>query len=864
MPNDVVQQLKEIFEQAGSASNLDDHPWCQSLVVQQYVSDHPSLQDHSPGYQLLATLKALFRETMPSTPPRRGKRLDTKWGQFGILGALYFAPLEFGSVRPTGLLDGWGRIDEVILRYVFGLPAAEIAEKDRQLYRLVGDEFEAAPTSTISDWHVRGLERLAEVFLDREQLLSAQYGIPSPVLDPDRVAGEEDDEHPEPDAIAGPTVQIGFYQVHKKRLWLGIIALLLLLVAWKAGSVLQVARAVRSDISQLEEIISGDIGFDHLDEFGPLLETTRDDILALQRHVGPFRWAGRLLGWLPVYGGDLASAGDLVDMAAGLIVAGDEAYRAGAPFFEVIQADGEITRPSIPEILEMLVDAQPGFETAQEAVNQALKARANIEVERLSPKTRPLLEKVDPYLPWLQDGLTAAVSAPELLGASGYGPQTYMILLQNEDESRPTGGFITAVGIITIENGEIITLTVENSVYIYNPDEYHPPSPWPIAEYMGIEWWFFRDANWRADYPYGALLAETLYAKSRGHSVDGVIAFTQHFFEILLTATGPIQVEGVAEPISAENLLDYMRSSHDAARELGGEEYLYNRKDFLEPLADALMRKVLEEPDLPWVDLGQAIVRALDEHHMLLQFDDTVISRALGRRGWDGAIHPGDGDFLMVTNTNLGWTKSDAVVDTLLTYDVDLSTPANPEATLTVTHVNNAQGDVDCIHHIWLGRGDSYQGRINHCLWDYLRVYALESTQLVDATPHVVPPKWMITGKLVMPKIDVVYEYLEKIRTWGTFFVVPVGEIVETSFEYTLASEDILHSSDGGDWSYSLYVKKQPGTLAVPLTLRVHVPSGAEVVSSSHDGTQNGAIWTAVIPLRVDEQISVTFREIDR
>jgi hypothetical protein len=41
--------------------------------------------------------------------------------------------------------------------------------------------------------------------------------------------------------------------------------------------------------------------------------------------------------------------------------------------------------------------------------------------------------------------LDGALSAPDLLGWSQ--PRTYLILAQNDDELRPTGGFITAIGV---------------------------------------------------------------------------------------------------------------------------------------------------------------------------------------------------------------------------------------------------------------------------------------------------------------------------------------------------------------------------------------------------------------------------------
>ena len=98
LPKEIVNELKIVLENAHEPDRLSSHPWARSLVLRQYLSDNPYAADRGAGYQLLAALEELFRQTMPSTPPRQGTRLDTAWGQFGVLAALYFAPFRFGLV----------------------------------------------------------------------------------------------------------------------------------------------------------------------------------------------------------------------------------------------------------------------------------------------------------------------------------------------------------------------------------------------------------------------------------------------------------------------------------------------------------------------------------------------------------------------------------------------------------------------------------------------------------------------------------------------------------------------------------------------------------------------------------------------
>ena len=49
---------------------------------------------------------------------------------------------------------------------------------------------------------------------------------------------------------------------------------------------------------------------------------------------------------------------------------------------------------------------------------------------------------------------------------------------------------------------------------------------------------------------------------------------------------------------------------------------------------------------------------------MLIQVDDPILAGLLSRYGWDGAVIPPPGDFLMVVDSNVGFNKTNAVIGT--------------------------------------------------------------------------------------------------------------------------------------------------------------------------------------------------------
>ena len=165
------QELNLILDHLASPEQLNNHPWTQCEAVKAMVENDPGIQQKSPGYQLAITLCQTFRKMMPSTLPKHGKRLDTNWCTFGLLAAQYFAPFEFNSIYPISLRDAAGKIDEAIYLFALSKPVSELTAAEIESYKIIGDEAESLPVSTLSDWHIKGLHRLLESFCTYENCL---------------------------------------------------------------------------------------------------------------------------------------------------------------------------------------------------------------------------------------------------------------------------------------------------------------------------------------------------------------------------------------------------------------------------------------------------------------------------------------------------------------------------------------------------------------------------------------------------------------------------------------------------------------------------------------------------------------------
>lgn len=820
--NHQLEILKNILENSLRPEVLDSHAWTKSLIVLEAVTDNPEMENKSPGQQLVITIIKFFTQMIPSTAPKRGKRLDTNWGEFGILAAQYFAPLVFGAPSSSSLRDAWGRIDQSILLFVFGNTDGTIPQEKKDIYKLVGDELEVTANSTLSDWHRKGLQELTEILIARERFLSESLNAAAIITDRTKKS-----------ARTTPRTRINAKKpktINRQRFIISITTLLILLAvivisAFKANKIYNLTVVVRQDITYIQKLIAEpDLRLGRFKNIGSAVSILRKDFTTLKHETQPFFWMGPLLKWVPIRGGDLAAIEDLAAIADSLLISSDLAYQALAPLVE----EGELSAVNPTQLTEFLKNNQVQLIRAQQALKQAEATRAHLKTENLSPEVRTLiLNDIDPLMLLMQDGLTVAVELPRIMGATEEGPKTYLLLVQNEDELRPTGGFITAASTILMQDGGIGNLSFVNSGNLDNWRKIYPAAPWQLKEYMNSPVLVFRDANWFTNYPTTALYAEYLYSYTNDHSVDGVIAFDQHLLVEILGITGPIKVEDTPYPIDAANVIQYMRESKTPNKQEAASPN-WDNKAFLNNLTYALIEKIFSGA-IQWELISATLLRALNEHHILLQVDNPAVTTLLARYHWDGAINPGTGDFLMLVDTNIGYNKTNAVVTSSAVYDVDLSDLTVPIGSLTVIHKNNAKESLICKQWLKERFEDEAGYPITDCYWNYLRIYTHANTTLISAVPQFVPDMWMINKQKNPGQVNVLEEEIDGTQVFGTLKVVPAGESLATSFQFALPESILQINSD--QITYRLKVQKQPGTLAVPLTIRIHLTNNALITS---------------------------------
>ncbi|MEJ2211108.1 MAG: DUF4012 domain-containing protein, partial [Anaerolineae bacterium] len=596
-------------------------------------------------------------------------------------------------------------------------------------------------------------------------------------------------------------------------------------------------------LSALEALAPGgetELGFDQMQAAGQHLAGMHQDLEAVESLVGPLLPLGRLLAWLPGYGGDLAAAPDLLAVANGVAAAGDGAFQALAPALPLLAGEGESQGGLLGTaegLLPVLVDARPALQEAQAELAAVDAARRRIDSGALSPRVASLVERLDRYLPWLYTAVDGGLLAPDLLGAEG--PRTFLIVAQNNQELRPTGGFISGVGELHVGGegaaGRIAPPSFSDSYAVDNLAVPHEDAPQAMKQVLLGDMILFRDANWDPDFPTSARRALAIYARDQGVEANGVVALDLNALQMLVAAVGPLAVEGVDTPVTGQNIQQVIQASWNEGGVDSGREWWLHRKDFMGEITKALVARFSEGREVHLLDPAQALKQALDEKHLLLYIHEPEAAALLRARNWDGALPaPAAGqDWLMVVDTNVGFNKVDANVDRSLHYRVDLSDPAAPRATLAVTYQHRSRRPVgDCLQEA--DYGDAYEDMMDRCYWDYVRAYVPAASRLLEGPEPALPPGSLLarSGRdLASPPVSPTLQE-GAWSVWAAFFSLPTMDERTLTWAYALPAGTVSAASDEGLLTYRLQVQKQPGTVAVPLRLEIVLPPGAELVEA--------------------------------
>ncbi|MBI4215668.1 MAG: DUF4012 domain-containing protein [Parcubacteria group bacterium] len=552
-----------------------------------------------------------------------------------------------------------------------------------------------------------------------------------------------------------------------------------------------------------------------------------------------------LFYWLPSVSTQMQAVNDLLRAGIHGAAALGHVSRLGdelisqTPLKDPQIAYASLTEDDKKRILQKLIDAKQDLQDIQKEADTAIEILESIPYSRLYPplKSRiapignrvPSLKKISSHLfPLLE-------IAPTLLGYPN--SVSYLWLLQNNHELRPTGGFIGTYSFLKMHNGGIKTYITDN---VYNLDEQgkrrvqmRPPAP--IQKYLGRREWLLRDSNWSPDFPTSAKQALWFYQAEKGgkpEPIDAVIAITPEVIERFLALVGPITVDNIE--FTKENL-------HDRLEVYVSKEFQRygiperQRKAIIGKLGNELFARIFRLPTLGWIDVAAIGVDAVDEKQALIAFTDPShpVWHLMRERNWDGALIRAPGDYLMVVDANLGSLKSDGVVEREISYQITEESNGDFKATATVVY--NHRG--------------TFTWKTTR-LRTYTRLYVPLGSQLISAEGLMENDR---TDKKGRPDI---YEEFNK-TVFGGFIAIEPGQKGTLKFVYKLPSYigDLIRQN-----RYQLYVQKQPGTLAHPLEIQIQLNRRIKDWIGEGELEQlKDKVYLLKTDLKIDRELEINF-----
>lgn len=643
-----------------------------------------------------------------------------------------------------------------------------------------------------------------------------------------------------------------------------VLALLLVYIGVKSWRIGQAVRSLLAQQAAAETLMAGGItGIDPA-QADEMVQTVRQNVVTLREETAVFIPLTPYLGWLPKVGPLAVAAPQLMEMADAGTETAVLAYEGLKPALVLIQDQSNSDSP-LPQLVNVLADARPNLALAQQSFERVVTARYQIPNEAQFPqRIQAVFQLFDEWLPLAQDGLVMVQVLPDILGHED--PRSYLMLAQNEDEIRATGGFISGIGLLTVDNGDILTLdfqdasTFDLESLAANSTAYDFP-PQPLQELMGAEYFLLRDANYWPDFPITAQKAIELYKIGRPEAqIDGVIAIDQQFIAMLVEATGPIPVENSDNVITGANAVQSFRDAFNIKEGQTNAEWFQNRKAFLSTFSAAIRQKIETEPAaLDMVTLVRNMFTALNGRHLQLYVADPEVTAVLAQLDWDGRLdNPTEQDFLLVLDTNIGFNKTNLHIDRTFTYEVDLSTN-QPQAHLSIHYFHTGPAsDEPCFQHVYYNDAPKYQEVADQCYFNYLRVYSPQNSKLDWMTQHYIPGEMTITGNPWERSGQAVIEFAD-FTTFANFLMVPRNQALTTEVFYTLPETTVQRQ--GNRQTYQLWLRRQAGMEPEAVTVAITLPDGAVMLEAQapQEPIVDGRLVTFTFDLVEDSLIVLNF-----
>lgn len=370
----------------------------------------------------------------------------------------------------------------------------------------------------------------------------------------------------------------------------------------------------------------------------------------------------------------------------------------------------------------------------------------------------------------------------DLLTASKYlstGKKQVIILFQNTEEIRATGGFMGSYAKVTFESGKISNLEIQD---IYEPDgqfQGFVDAPPGAKEFLsGGNGLRLPDSNWNPDFASSAKTIATYFSFGHEKDIDLIIALNVDLMERVLKIVGDIYLPDYGLTASADNLTDLAHADRNSF--FAGSKQKIN---FLSSLFTNLKIKITTLSNQQILSMAQVIQLALPRKELQFFAWDETMQALFEKYKISGQLsRPQAADFFIAqVESNVGINKANKKISRSTTLKI------NPQSTSATTYFHN----------------DDEENKEDYI--NYHRIYL---------DPAVEVREIAYNGQSIVDyqKNKITTASGEEFTEIGLLMALPAGRSTELTLVTTHPSICLEHSCKIG-------IRKQPGLPPIPLTI---------------------------------------------
>lgn len=522
----------------------------------------------------------------------------------------------------------------------------------------------------------------------------------------------------------------------------------------------------------------------------------------------------------PKKGKNVQTSLNLLDAGISIAEAGQNLSLSVNSLLEDFKSNKNITSATLDKLsvlrgsLDLIL---PKIAEAKEEINA-------IDLETLSASNKSAVTAVQRTLPGIEEKIqNLSLLTETVLHVLGYDYwQRYLVLFQNSNEMRASGGFLGSFALMDIDKGKIVNMEIPpGGTYDLQGSLLETvESPHPLHIINPV--WEFQDSNWWPNFPETAKKTSWFYEKSAGASVHGVIAITSNFMEDILKVIGPVEMEKYERVITSENFVDETQK----IVELEYDKSENKPKQFIADMAPEIIDKISLLGQDRLQELIDVVYKGLSEKQILLYSFSPNIQGIIEDLDWAGAQKDEKGDYLSVINTNIAGNKTDGMIQEEIVHTVSVGDDGSITDTVKIRRTHNGI------------KGEQFSGVQNN---DYIRIYVPERSELISSEGFLGPENNLfeiapegyrmdedlkrIEGIHTIDDMSGMEIYKENNKTvFAHWIMLKPGESKTAIIKYKLP-----FSINSANSFYNLNVQKQPGLSGTRYSLEFYFPKNMSI-----------------------------------